>query len=225
MDGDRTGVGIGEVLLAASNELSDDRVGRRGSVREDHILMVNPLLQEGGTIVLGFVESDDLANVEVLEDVDVAGSCVAVTVHGVSLVNGSHKGQELARDDPVEISVLHLLVVLVLSRIESLEIVPSKSDCVLKALQAVLDGALVLAGAAARIPVVVQVGLILLEELEGGPGVHLQDHDHEGTHQVGRVGQFGEIGRSCVVVDAGRPLEALRLEQLLKLTAESMSHR
>ena len=167
MDCDGTSGGVGKVLLAASKELSDDRVGRCGSIREDHILVVNPLLQEGGTIILGLVESDDLANVEVLEDVDVAGSCVAVTVHGVSLINGSHEGQELARDDPVEISVLHLLVVLVLSRIESLEIVPSKSNCVLKALQAVLDGALVLAGAAARVPVVVQVGLILLEELEG----------------------------------------------------------
>ena len=78
-----------------------------------------------------------------------------------------------------------------------------------------LDGALVLAGAAARISVVVQVGLIVLEELEGLSSVHLQDHDHEGTHQVGRVGQFGELSRPCIVVDAGCPLEALRFEQLL----------
>ena len=93
--------------------------------------MVNPLRQEGRPVVLGFVKSDYLANVEVLEDIDVTGSRVAIAVNGVSLVNGSHEGQELARDDPVEITILHLLVVLVLPRIKSLEIVPSKSDRVL----------------------------------------------------------------------------------------------
>ena len=117
--------------------------------------MVNPLSKERRAVILGFVESDDFANIKVLEDVDVTCSRMTVAVHGVSLINGSHKGQELARDNPVKIAVLYLLIMLVLSRIESLKIVPSKSDSMLETLQTVLDGALVLAWATTCISIMV----------------------------------------------------------------------
>ena len=44
------------------------------------------------------------------------------------------------------------------------------------------DGALILAGAPARIPISMQVGLVLLEHAEGRLSIYLKDHDHEGTH-------------------------------------------
>ena len=86
------------------------------------------------------------------------------------------------------------------------------------------DGALVLARAPTRVPVRVQVGLVRLKEFEGGVGVHFEDDDHEGAHEVGRVGQLGEVGGARVVVYARRPLKALRLEQLLQLAAEAVRH-
>ena len=160
-----------------------------------------------------------------LEDVNVAGSCVTVAMDGVSLIDRSHEGQELAGDNPVKITVLHLFVVFVFPRIESLKVVPSEPYRVLQPLQAMQDGALVLARAPTRIPIRVQVGLVLLEQFEGRVGVHFQDDDHEGAHEVGRVGQLGELSRSCVVVNARRTLEALRLEELLQLAAEAVRHR
>ena len=63
-----------------------------------------------------------------LEYINIAGSSVAIAVHGVTLIYGAHEGQEFAWDDPVEVTILNLLVVLILSRIEILEVIPSKSD-------------------------------------------------------------------------------------------------
>ena len=155
MDSDCTSIWIGKVLLAARYKLPDNWIRWRRTISEDHVLVVNPLRKERRAVILGFVESDDFANIKVLEDVDVTCSRMTVAVHGVSLINGSHKGQELARDNPVKIAVLYLLIMLVLSRIESLKIVPSKSDSMLETLQTVLDGALVLAWATTCISIMV----------------------------------------------------------------------
>ena len=59
------------------------------------------------------------------EDVDVTCSGMAIAMHGVPHIDRSHEGQELARDDPVEVTVLDLLVMLILSRIKCLEVIPS----------------------------------------------------------------------------------------------------
>ena len=146
-------------------------------------------------------------------------------MHGVPHVNWSHEGDELARDDPVEVAVLDLLIMLVLSRIERLEVIPSELDGPLEALKAVQDGALVLAGAPTRIPIRVQVRLVALEQAEGLMGIYLENHDHKGAHKVGRVRDLGEIGALCIVVYPGRALKAVALEKLLELTAEPVRHR
>lgn len=147
--------------------------------------MVHPFGQEGGAVVFSFVQADDLADAEVFKDINVAGSSVAIAMHGVARVNGTHESKELAWDDPIKITVLHLLVMLVLTGVECLEIVPSEFDSVLETFKAVQDGAFVLAGATAGISVRVQVGLVLLEMSEGLMGVHLENHNHKGAHQVG----------------------------------------
>jgi len=127
----------------------------------------NALRDEGGAIVFGFVQAHDSVNIQVLEDVDITGSGVTVAMDGITLVNGTHEGQELAWDNPVKITVLDLLVMFVFTSVEILEIVPSKSDGMLKTLKAMKNGALVLAGATAGISVGVKVGVVLFEKLEG----------------------------------------------------------
>ena len=86
------------------------------------------------------------------------------------------------------------------------------------------DGALILAGAPARIPISMQVWLVLLEHAEGLLSIPFENHDHEGTHKVGRVRDLGEIGTLGIVVNSGLALEAVALEKLLELTAEPMRH-
>ena len=185
VDGDGTSARSSEVLLARVHELLNDGVRRRAPIREHHILMVDTLLQEAVTIILSLVESDDLGDVEMLEDVDVAGGGVAVAVDGVALVDRAHEGEELAGDDPVQIAVLHLFVVLVLARIKRFEVVPSKLDGLLETLEAVLNRAVVVAVTAAGISERTQVGVVLLELAVGLLGIHLEDDDHECAHQVG----------------------------------------
>ena len=87
--------------------------------------MSDVLGEEGCAIVFSFVQTDHSADIQVLEDVDIAGSSVTIAVHGVPLIDWSHEGQELARDNPVEVAVLDLLIMLVLSCIKCLEVIPS----------------------------------------------------------------------------------------------------
>jgi len=98
--------------------------------------VVNVLVQERLTIVFGFVEANNFVDSKVLEDVDVAGSSVTISVHRVTCVDRAHKSQELAWNDPVKVTVLDFFVMLVLSGVECLEIVPSELNAHLEALKA-----------------------------------------------------------------------------------------
>jgi len=71
----------------------------------------------------------------------------------------------------------------------------------------VLDGALVGTRSTAGISVVMKVRLVRLEMLEGRLSVDTKDDDHKGAHQIGRVGDLGEVGTLRVVIDTGRALE------------------
>ena len=90
--------------------------------------MVDALVHKTHLFVFGLVEADDLANLQVLKDIDIAGSGVTIAMDSVALVNGYHEGHELAGNDPVEVAVFYLFVVLVLLHIESLEVVPAVLD-------------------------------------------------------------------------------------------------
>lgn len=224
VDGNGSCVWLGEVFLTRVHELLHDRVRRCASIREDHVLMVDSLLKEAVAIIFCFIEADYLGYVQVLEDVDVAGSCVPVPMNRVPLVYRPHKSQELAWDDPVQVTVFDLFVVFVLPGIECLKVVPAELDGLLESFQAMKDSAVVVAITTACISEVAQVRRVGLELSEGLVGVNLQNHDHKRAHQVGRVGDLGEVARLGVVVDPRRALEALTFQQLLQLAAESVRH-
>mgnify|MGYP001610675500 CR=1 FL=1 len=107
--------------------------------------MRDPLLQELFPFVFGLVESYDSFYVPLSEYLAVLLRGEARPLPGLPAVDGPHKGGELARDDPVDVPVVHALVVLVLLHIEGLEVVPLVLDALLQALQAVQDRALVVA--------------------------------------------------------------------------------
>lgn len=186
--------------------------------------MLDALSQERSAIILSLIQANYFGNVKVLEDIDVACSRMAVPVNRVSLVHWSHKGQKFAWNDPVEVTIFNFFVMLIFTSIKGLKVVPSEFDCVFEALKAMQNSAFVLTRAATGISVGVQIGLVLLEDSERLVGVHLEDDDHEGAHQVCRIRQLGKICRARVVIDPGGSLEAVRLEKLLKLATESMSH-
>ena len=76
-------------------------------------------------VILGFVESDDSCYIEVLEDLEIVLRRVASSVIPADIVERTHEGDELVGDDPVQVAILDLLVVLVLFVVELPEVVPA----------------------------------------------------------------------------------------------------
>jgi hypothetical protein len=125
-----------EMLGSHLKETINNIIRRRGSINEKQIVMFNIILKEVFLVVLLLVESYDARHAEFLEYLDILFWVVAVPLVGVSLLDGSHEGHELPRNDPVDVAVLHSLVVFVLLYIERSEIVPLELDGVLQALKA-----------------------------------------------------------------------------------------
>lgn len=115
--------------------------------------MLNSFLCEALLIILGVVQANNFSDMKVLENVHIAGGRMSITTLGIPLVNGAHKGNELTRDDPVEVPVFDSLIMLVLLDVEGVEVVPALLDAELETFKAVKDGALVITVSLAGISV------------------------------------------------------------------------
>lgn len=123
-----------EVSLNNIKEVSDNLVWGSGSINEEKILMGNTPVLEMLFIILLLVESDYFGYVYALKDISVFIWVMAIPLPLVSILDWSHEGNKLSWDDPVEVSILNSLVVLVLLDIECPEVVPPKSYCVFESL-------------------------------------------------------------------------------------------
>jgi len=94
-------------------------------------------------IILFLVESDNSGHINALKDISVFIWVMAIPLPLVSVLDWSHKCDKLAWDDPVEVSILNSLIVLVLLDIECPEVVPAKSYSIFESLEAVEEGAIV----------------------------------------------------------------------------------
>ena len=221
VDSDSTSAWLREVLLTTGDKAINNVLGWHRPIHKDQVLMLDSLLSEGTSVVLRVVESHDLGDVQMFEDVDVAVSSVAIlpslTGHAV---HRPHKRKELAWDNPVEIAVLYLLVVLVLFYVEGVVVVPALFDAKLKTLDTVLHSALIEALALASIPVSPEEASVRLELLHRFGSCLSQADDHERGDQEGTVRHLDAIaGVARVVVDTDVSLVLVRLEKLLKLAA------
>jgi hypothetical protein len=172
-----------EVLLNNIKEVSDNLVWGSGSINEEKILMRNTSVLEMLFIILLLVESNNFGYVNALKDISVFIWVMAVPLPLVSVLDWSHEGDKLSWDDPVEVSILNSLVVLVLLDIECPEVVPAKSYSVFESLEAVKEGAVVEALTLGGISVVLEHTVVWLELLVGLLSGHLEDDDHESSHE------------------------------------------
>ena len=108
-------------------------IRRCGSVNEVEIRVVNALFDELLAVVLHFIQPDDMRHSEVLKDLDIIFGGIASALH--VLVNRTHESDELAGNNPVQIPILYLLIVLVFLRVEVLKLIPPMSDCYLESFQ------------------------------------------------------------------------------------------
>lgn len=175
-------------------------------------------------IILDIVESYDLGDANVVEHVDVLVRVLAVPVLRVAVLNWAHEGHELARDDPVEVSVLNTLIVLVLLHVERAEVVPSEAHSILKSLQAVKQSAIVEALTLGRVSVVAEKRVVWLELGVGVLRLHFEDDDHEGAHQEGTIHDLVSRVRRGAVVEDPILREVLVAKETSQLTRESVDH-
>mmetsp|Transcript_71417 Transcript_71417/g.141595 ORF Transcript_71417/g.141595 Transcript_71417/m.141595 type:complete len:264 (+) Transcript_71417:708-1499(+) len=117
-------------------------IGRVSAVCEVEVIVVELGVQELFTIVNLVIESNDPRDVVCPEVVEVRlGRVGFYAVHvGDRRLCRSREGEELSGDDPVEVAILHSLIVLILIRIESLVVVPAELDGLREALQAMVHG-------------------------------------------------------------------------------------
>lgn len=202
-------------------ELLDYRVRRVRSIEEKQIVVVDPCFLEVLLVVLVFVQSDHQPNVLLFEDLDVLGWVVAEPLLFVLALKGPHVCDELARDDPVEVSVFDLFIELVLLDVESLEVVPVQSYGVLQSLKAVEQSALVVALTFACISVRLKLVDVLPEACVGLFGGITQDNDLETPHQECAVDHLRGF-RTRTVVEDSTLLVGLVSQQPSQLPSESV---
>ena len=180
---DGAGAGFSEMLVRGEDELFDEFIAGCGAVDEEEVLVIDAETYKAFPLVAFVVEANDLGDLPGVEDLRVLLGREANALARVAMGHGSHEGHKLARNYPVEISLVHSLVFFVLLYVERPEVVPALLQCKLKATQAVQDRALVVARALACIPVRLEMLLVVSELLIRSLSVHLQHNDHECAHQ------------------------------------------
>ena len=90
--------------------------------------MRNSSLHKFVAVILGFVEPDYAGNTEMFENLQVVLWCIAATLKSTHVVQWAHESDELARDDPVQVSIFDTLVVLVLLSVKSVILFLKSAD-------------------------------------------------------------------------------------------------
>ena len=149
--------------------------------------MCDALLQELLAFILRLVESDDTLDAPLSEYLAVILGCEPRPLPRFPSIDRSHKCSELARYDPVDIAIVHSLIVLVFLHIESLEVVPVVFQAMLKSLEAVEDAAIVVAISFGGITEGQEPLMVGSESIIGFLRGRFENYEHEGTHQEGCI--------------------------------------
>jgi len=157
----------------------------------------NASLDELLPVVLGLVQTDNKWNSHLFKNWDViVWSKRAVSIR---LVQRPTERDKLAWKSPVEISVFHLLIVLVLLHVEGLVVVPSKCHCVLKSCKTMINSALVGASSHCRVTERKELGVVWSENLPSIQITFSKDNYHVAAHQEGSVSLLSVVNWGVVV--------------------------
>jgi len=186
--------------------------------------MIDAVVNKGARVVLGIVQPNDLRNVQVLKNVNIARGRVTVgLMFAGDTVHRAHKRQKLTRDDPVKVTVLDLLIVLVLLNVEVAVIIPTVLESELKTLKAMLDSTFIKAVALRSVPVGSKQAHVGSKRFHNLITVLLQDDEHEGSNEECRVRHVNTIVSGLrEVVNFGLAGILLASEKLLKFAAVAM---
>ena len=119
-----------KVILNDGEEISNNFIRWGRSIDEEEIIMSYSFMFKMLFIIFFLIESDNPGYVDIVEDITILVWMLTVLMSGVSGFNWSHESDELAWNNPVEITVFNSLVVLVFFHVESFEVVPVEFNCV-----------------------------------------------------------------------------------------------
>jgi len=105
--------------------------------------VIDPIPGEFRLIVLRIIQTYDTRHTKMTKNLQIVFWCIPMSILTLVRVNRSHKSYKLVGNNPVEISILHLLIVLILFVIKCVQIVPSMAYRLLQPLQTVKHSALV----------------------------------------------------------------------------------
>jgi hypothetical protein len=134
MHSDSSTVGLRKVLLTAADKFIDNVLWGNRAIHEDEIFVIDTVSSKRVFIVLGVIKAHHLADLQVLKNINVARSTVAVGTFAFLAIHGAHKSHEFSRDDPIEITILDLLIVFILFNAEGFLVVPPLFDTELEPL-------------------------------------------------------------------------------------------
>jgi hypothetical protein len=122
-------------------------------------------LSEKSRVILLLVESNHALHIELLENLDILVRVMSISLVSVPLLDWAHECHKFTGNDPVEITVLNSLVLLVLLDIEGLEVIPLKLDGVFETLETLEETTLIKAVTLGCITVGLEQPLVWLEYL------------------------------------------------------------
>ena len=145
--------------------------------------MVDVLVSEIAAIILNLVQSDDSAHSNVLENLSILVWVMTIPMVSISGLDRSHESNKLARNNPIEITVLDTFIILIFFDVECSEIIPSELDGILETLKAVKKCAIVEAVALRGITEMLEQMMIRTELLVSLLCSHFENDNHEGSHK------------------------------------------
>ena len=89
--------------------------------------MIDAIFCKFESVILGFIQTNNVSDTEVTEYLQVVFRLITASIRS-NLVNRAHESNELARNNPVKISIFYTLIIFVLFVVEFSEIVPSVTD-------------------------------------------------------------------------------------------------
>ena len=122
------------MVITNFHEVSYDTVWWSRTVNEEKIVMGDLFLSKVFLVVFFFVKSYYASDIKLVKDFYVLIRVMTISLVGVSFLNWSHECHKLSWDDPVEVTVLNSLIVLILLHVERAEVIPTESDCILETL-------------------------------------------------------------------------------------------
>lgn len=112
------------VTLTQLEELVHDELRWCRTIDEEQVCVVDPILCELGSVVVGFVEADNMCHAKVSKHLEVILWGVPSSVWSI-LINWAHEGDELLGEDPIQVTILNFLIVLVLFVVEFPKVIPA----------------------------------------------------------------------------------------------------